>query len=102
MISTLLKLGFWGSLTLLFIPIDLGAGEQNKTVSAFEAVIAAKATMDDFREICVRKPEVCETGSAAITTISSRARAGAKMMLEYVESEPAQNKAPLPAKEIKS
>jgi hypothetical protein len=100
MISTLFKLGFWGGLTLLFIPVDLGAKNEGRTVSAFEAVIAAKETIDDLRAICVRKPEVCETGGAALQTISARAKAGAKMVLQYVEDEP--GKAPIPTKDIKS
>jgi Family of unknown function (DUF5330) len=102
MISTLLKLGFWGGLTLLIIPVDFGAERAGRTVSAFEAVIAAKATVDDLREICVRKPDVCETGGAALQTITSRAKAGAKLVLQYVEDEPEDIKQPLPPKNIKS
>jgi Family of unknown function (DUF5330) len=101
MLSTLFKLGFWGGLTLLFIPVDLGVQNEGRTVSAFEAVVAAKATIDDLRELCDRKPEVCETGGAAMQTISSRAKAGAKLVLEYVEDEPAKAKHPVPAKDIK-
>ena len=101
MISTLFKLGFWGGLTLLFIPVDLGAQNEGRTVSAFEAIIAAKETVDDLREICVRKPDVCETGGAAIQTISARAKAGAKMVLQYVGDEPAKANTPVPAKDLK-
>jgi Family of unknown function (DUF5330) len=101
MFSTLFKLGFWGGLTLLFIPVDLGAQNQGRTVSAFEAVIAAKATMDDLREICVRKPDVCETGGAALQTISARAKAGAKLVLQYVEDDPAKKPNPVPSKDLK-
>jgi Family of unknown function (DUF5330) len=99
MISTLLKLGFWGGLTLLFIPVDLGAKNEGRTVSALEALIAAKATVDDLRGICVRKPDVCETGGAALQTITARAKAGAKLVLTYVEDEP--SKTPVPLKDVK-
>jgi Family of unknown function (DUF5330) len=102
MISTLFKLSFWGGLTLLFIPVDLGASHEGRPVSAFEAIIAAKETVADLRAICVRKPDVCETGSAALQTISARAKAGARLVLEYVEDEPANAAAPDPAKGIKS
>ena len=101
MFSTLFKLGFWGGLTLLFIPVDLGAQNEGRTVSAFEAVVAAKATVDDLRDICVRKPDVCETGGAALQTISARAKAGAKLVLKYVEDESAEIKHPIPSKDIK-
>jgi Family of unknown function (DUF5330) len=100
MISTVFKLGFWGGLTLLFIPVDLGAQHEGRTVSAFEAVIAAKATVDDFRDICMRKPDVCETGGAALQTITARAKAGAKLVLEYVEDDPSKTKHPVPAKDV--
>jgi hypothetical protein len=95
MISTLFKLGFWGGLTLLLIPVDLGAKNEGRTVSAFEALIAAKATVDDMRGICVRKPEVCETGGAALQTITARAKAGAKLVLTYVEDDSSDELAPL-------
>lgn len=102
MISTVFKLGFWGGLTLLFIPVDLGAEHDGRTVSAFEAVIAAKETVDDLRDICVRKPDVCETGSAALETISARAKASAKMVLEYVGDEPTKTNALVLTKDIQS
>jgi hypothetical protein len=100
MISTLFKLGFWGGLTLLFIPVDLGVQHEGRTVSAFEAVTAAKATVDDLRDICIRKPDVCETGGAALQTISARAKAGARLVLDYVEDEPAVSTKPVPIKDI--
>lgn len=97
MISTLFKLGFWGGLTLLFIPVDFGTEHEGRSVSAFEAVIAAKETVDDLRSLCVRKPDVCETGSAALETISARAKASAKLVLEYVGDEPVKAVTPVPA-----
>lgn len=100
MISTLFRLGFWGGLTLLFIPVDLGAEKEVRTVSALEAIIAAKETVEDLRGICIRKPEVCETGGAALHTISAKAKAGAKIILTYVEDD--QGKTPVPPKDIKS
>lgn len=102
MISSLVKMGFWGGLTLLFIPVDLGAEHEGRTVSAFEAMIAAKQTVDDLRDICVRKPEVCETGSAAFQTISARAKAGAKMVLHYVVDEQVKTNDAKPVTDTKS
>ncbi len=100
MISTLFKLGFWGGLTLLFIPVDLGSDQNGRTVSAFEAVVAAKETVDDLRDICVRKPDVCETGSAAIETISARARASAKLVLQYVGDDPVETGKLVPPNDV--
>jgi Family of unknown function (DUF5330) len=100
MLSTLFKLGFWGGLTLLLIPIDVGAQNEGRSVSAFEAVLAAKETVSDLRDICVRKPEVCETGGAALQTISARAKAGAKMVLQYVDDEPTKAAHPIPTENV--
>jgi hypothetical protein len=82
--GTILKLTFWGGLALLFIPIDTGPSHEGRTVSAFEAIVAAQATVADLRGMCERQPDVCETGSAALGTIKERAKVSARMVLEYV------------------
>jgi hypothetical protein len=82
--GTLFKLAFWGGLALLFIPIDTGASDDSRRVSALEAIVAARATVEDIRGICHRQPDVCATGSAALETIGERAKVSARMLLEYV------------------
>jgi hypothetical protein len=91
MLGSLFKLGFWGGLVLLVIPID--TGEQENKVSALEALLAARETVADLRGICERKPEVCETGGAALETIKARAAASARMALAYMDE---QRPAPAP------
>jgi hypothetical protein len=82
--GTLLKIAFWGGLALLFIPIDTGGQGNVRSVSALEALVAARATVDDLRGMCERRPDVCETGGAALETIRERAKVSARMVLEYV------------------
>jgi hypothetical protein len=96
MIGSLFKLGFWGGLVLLVIPIET-EGQDNK-VSALQALLAARETVADIRGICERKPEVCETGGAALETIKARAAAGARMALAYIdEPDPKAAASPAPA-----
>jgi hypothetical protein len=89
MFGSLLKLTFWGGLALLFIPLDTGQAGPEQPVSGFEAIVAARDTIADLRGLCERQPDVCETGGAAIETISVRAKAAARLALDYVESTPA-------------
>jgi hypothetical protein len=85
MIGSLFKLGFWGGLVLMFLPIDSGTEHNQRTVSALEALFAARETVADLQGICERKPEVCETGGAALETIKLRAAAGARLALTYLD-----------------
>jgi hypothetical protein len=94
MIGSLFKLGFWGGLVLLVIPIET-EGQDNK-VSALQALLAARETVADIRGICERKPDVCETGGAALETIKARAAAGARMALAYIDESDPDAKPPVP------
>jgi Family of unknown function (DUF5330) len=85
MIGSLVKLGFWGGLVLLLLPIDGGPGTRD--VSALETLLAARETVEDIRGICERRPAVCETGGAALETISQRAAKSARLALTYIESQ---------------
>ncbi len=85
MIGSLIKLGFWGGLVLLLLPID--SGENSRDVSALEALLAARETVADLRGICERRPEVCETGGAALETIKQRAATGARLALTYIDEQ---------------
>ena len=84
MIGTMMRLTFWGGLVLFFIPLETPEQTQGRDVSAIEALIAARETVQDLRGICLRKPDVCEVGGAAVETITARARASARLVLDYV------------------
>ena len=88
MIGTLMRLTFWGGLVLFFIPLDTPEQADGRQVTAFEAIIAARETVQDMRGICMRKPDVCEIGGAAVETITARARAGARLVLSSVADAP--------------
>ncbi|MEC9246832.1 DUF5330 domain-containing protein [Nitratireductor rhodophyticola] len=82
---------FWLSLVLLLLPIG-GTGSEDGTetpqVGALQALGAAREAISDMVGICERKPEVCETGRAALQTIGARARESARFAYEMLE-EPA-------------
>ncbi len=86
----LIRMAFWFSLVLLVLPLDPeGADGATTSVSPFEALFAAREAVGDVAGICERKPGVCETGKAAMHTITVRARESARIALEMIdEGEP--------------
>jgi hypothetical protein len=85
----LIRVTFWFSLVLLALPLD-GTGTQNgeHQVNAIEAIIAAGEAMTDIAGMCERKPEVCETGKSAISTIGVRAREVSRIAYESFDQKP--------------
>lgn len=77
---------FWLSLVLLLIPFGAGGEGQKDIVSPVEALLAARGAIQDVTGMCERKPEVCETGRAALHTIGVRAREGARIAYETLDA----------------
>lgn len=72
----LMRMAFWFSLVLLALPLNPADGsDPGETVGPIQALFAARAAVSDISGMCERQPEVCDTGSAAIHTIGTRARA---------------------------
>jgi len=82
----IIKSIFWLSLVLLVIPFGTGGSSQGEAVSPVEALVAARGAIQDVAGMCARKPDVCETGKAALHTIGVRAREGAKFAYEALDS----------------
>lgn len=88
--SFLIRMAFWFSLVLLVLPLDPATGDgQVESVSPVQAFFAARAAVDDVAGICERQPGVCETGKAAMHTISVRAREGARIAIEMLDDDKA-------------
>ena len=80
----LLKMVFWLCIVLALLPSG-GAGPAPKTaVNAGDAMLAAKAAMDDMRSFCERQPQACTVGGQAAVAIGHRVQAGAKMIYDYL------------------
>lgn len=82
----LIRMAFWFSLVLLFLPIwPTGGDTDQQPVGAIRTFIAAQQAIGDLSRICEREPDVCETGKAAAQTIGMRAREGARIAAEMLE-----------------
>ncbi|WP_428572488.1 DUF5330 domain-containing protein [Roseibium sp.] len=84
----LLRTAFWLTLVLALIP--LGSGKESTTVEKVDPVsafLAAQATVSDIGGFCGRNPQACETGGNALTAIGSRARDGARIVYEYLDTQ---------------
>jgi len=84
----LLRTAFW--LTLVLVLIPLGSEEDStpvESINPVSAYLAAQATVSDIGGFCARNPLACETGGNALTAIGSRARDGARMVYEYLDTQ---------------
>lgn len=79
----LIRMAFWFSLVLLLMPLDPAGSSSG--VSPLQALFAAQEAISDAAGICERKPDVCETGKAAMQTIGVRAREGARIAMEMLD-----------------
>lgn len=78
---------FWLSLVLLLIPFGAaGNGTDADPVSPAAALSAARDAAGDIAGMCERKPEVCAVGRSALHTIGVRARDGARLAYEMLDS----------------
>src|SRR5216683_6161244 len=80
----LLRMAFWLTVILALLPSGGSHPTPKLTVSAVDAMSAAKATVTDMRSFCERQPDACTVGSQAAVAIGHRAQAGAKMLYEYL------------------
>lgn len=83
----LIRTAFWFSLVLLALPLGAGSEDsETRQVGAVEAIIAAGAAVSDIAGMCERKPDVCETGKAAIATVGVRAREASRIAYQALET----------------
>ncbi len=93
----LLRMAFWLTLVLVLIPI--GTGKENtptESINPVSAYLAAQATVSDIGGFCARNPLACETGGNALSAIGSRARDGARMVYEYLDTQVADGSESVP------
>ena len=81
----LLRTAFWLTVVVLLLPLSpaqrTGPAPQ---VGTSEAVSAASAAVSDMRQFCARQPDACVVGSQALTGFGQKARAGAKMLYDFL------------------
>ncbi|WP_417667400.1 DUF5330 domain-containing protein [Roseibium sp.] len=96
----LLRTAFWLTLVLVLIPLGSGSdSDSSETVDPVAAYFAAQATVSDLGGFCERNPAACETGGEALSAIGARARDGARIVYEFLDTQIADSSAtPLPAR----
>ncbi len=83
----LMRMGFWALLILLVLPIDRnGDAVHVDLASPVEAVFTVRELVADLRDICVRKPDVCQRGQELATTVAARARESARVAYKALDA----------------
>ncbi len=84
----LLRTAFWLTLVLVLIPLGSDAqSESEESIDPVAAYFAAQATVSDLGGFCTRNPAACQTGGEALAAIGSRARDGARIVYEFLDSQ---------------
>lgn len=96
----LVKATFWFSLVLVLLPFldpassaKLGHGP---TVEIGGTFSAANEAIQYISAICVEKPDVCEKGSETFVALGHRAREGARIAYEFLNTQFAETNAVIP------
>ena len=81
----LLRVAFWLTVVLVLLPSGGGAQQSAQAkVGAADAVVAASAAVSDMSGFCERQPDACTVGAQAAVAIGQRAKAGAKMVYDFI------------------
>lgn len=88
----LVRSAFWIGVVIMLIPVDdeiaaRATAKATPPIGAFEAVSAAQSTLQDMNGFCDRNPDVCEIGGRVATTFALKARTGAEMLVEFVDTQ---------------
>ncbi|SIQ54756.1 hypothetical protein SAMN05880590_10597 [Rhizobium sp. RU35A] len=73
-------------------PNPVTAGE--KTFQVSDAINAATEAYSYLSAICVEKPDVCQKGSETLTALGFRAKEGARVAFQFLDSQLSADKAP--------
>jgi len=80
----LIRCAFWLSIVIVLLPTPDSMKTPESTVGAGQAISAASATVSDMKQFCVRQPEACDVGSAALTQFGHKAQASAKWLYDFL------------------
>jgi len=87
----MIKGAFWFSLVLMALPI-INPGPQAETDTTNAAAIdvpnslsAAMSAIQDIRQICERKPDVCDKGAETLSALGLQARDGAEIAFKMLD-----------------
>ena len=77
----LIKTAFWLALIIVLLPTNKEAQQ--------EIYGSAVAAANDLKTFCVRNPEVCRNGKAAMETFGEKAKFGAKVVMDALKDDKA-------------
>ncbi|AUX75618.1 MULTISPECIES: DUF5330 domain-containing protein [Sinorhizobium] len=94
----LVKAAFWFSLVLVLLPfLDPSSGaklENGPKVEIGDTFSAANEAFQYISAICIQKPDVCTKGAETFVALGHRAREGARIAYEFLDSQFAEAEAP--------
>jgi hypothetical protein len=97
----LLRMTFWLGIVLILLPSAGSQSVPKSQVSTSEALWAAKVVAADIQHFCERQREACVVGSQATVTLGQRARAGAKILYEFLSEQFGSNEfRPIPTTDL--
>lgn len=87
----LIKGTFWFTMALVVLSFFGSTGNTTKvsdngTLDVADAVTAASGAYQYLAKICVERPEVCEKGAETLTAVGARARDGAMVAFQILDS----------------
>jgi hypothetical protein len=84
----LLKGAFWFSVVLLSLPLleSRETSENEQPLAVGETIFALGVAIEDIRSMCERHPDVCVTGGETLNALGLRARDGARIAYQYLDS----------------
>ncbi|APG83839.1 DUF5330 domain-containing protein [Sinorhizobium americanum] len=87
----LVKAAFWFSLVLVLLPfLDPSSSaklENGPKVEIGDTFSAANDAFQYISAICIQKPDVCEKGAETFVALGHRAREGARIAYEFLDSQ---------------
>ena len=87
----LIKGTFWFSLVLVLLPFlnaeSSATLEKGPTVQLGDTFSAASEAINYVTAICLEKPDVCEKGSETFVALGHRAREGAKIAYQFLDTQ---------------
>jgi hypothetical protein len=87
---TLIKGSFWFSMVLVLLPV-FHSGSSERLANAppvdfTDAYSVATGAYDYISNLCTEKPDVCEKGGKTFTALGYRAKEGARVAYEYLNT----------------
>jgi len=100
----LVKATFWFSLVLVLLPfLDPSSNaklEHGPKVEIGDTFSAANEAFQYISAICIQKPDVCEKGAETFVALGHRAREGARIAYEFLDTQFAETDTGVPDAKI--